>query len=161
MNELQTSMAALEECLYDHANGKYRGAASKAQRERVIAMFKEVMAQEPIGKLVINKHSDAGIGIEFSIQNPEEVLFVNQSIYAAPVAVQAVPAVTDEMVNRFLCWKLPRGFYPDGGITFSMKGRYEGFPLPDCWPIGTNLLTADQAREMLEHVIAAAPKGVV
>ena len=82
-------------------------------------------------------------------------------LYAAPVAVQAVPAVTDEMVNRFLCWKLPRGFYPDGGITFSMKGRYEGFPLPDCWPIGTNLLTADQAREMLEHVIAAAPKGVV
>ena len=83
------------------------------------------------------------------------------ALRAALVAVQAVPAVTDEMVSRFLRWKLPRGFYPDGGITFSMKGRYEGFPLPDCWPIGKNLLTADQAREMLEHVLAAAPKGEV
>jgi len=142
MNELQTSMAALEECLYDHANGKYRGAASKAQRERVIAMFKEVMAQEPIGKLVINKHSDAGIGIEFSIQNPEEVLFVNQSIYAAPVAVQVVPAgwqlvpvePTPEMVNA---------------------GRTTPMPSDSEWD------EDDDYRAVYKAMLAAAPKGAV
>ena len=51
MNKLQTAIEALEECLYDHANGQYRGAVSKAQRERVIAMFKELMAQEPVQKV--------------------------------------------------------------------------------------------------------------
>jgi len=53
--------------------------------------------------------------------------------------------VTDEMVNRFLSWKLPDDFAPDAGITFE--------PSRD-WPIGTNLFTAQQARAMLEHVLA-------
>ena len=120
----------------------------------------EGMAQEPVAYVVALKGRP--ISMTVPVNRIDELAAMhNAPLYAAPVAVQAVPAVTDEMVNRFLCWKLPRGFYPDGGITFSMKGRYEGFPLPDCWPIGKNLLTADQAREMLEHVIAAAPKGVV
>ena len=91
MNKLQPVLDALDrsgsiarnECLdslYDDIN-------------EAIEIVKEMMAQEPVGKLVINKHSDAGIGIEFSIQNPEEVLFVNQPIYVAPVAVQAAPDI--------------------------------------------------------------------
>lgn len=62
--------------------------------------------------------------------------------------------VTDEMVARFLGWKLPADFAPDCGITFEPVGnkgtrfeyRFE--------PVGTNLLTAVQAREMLEYVLA-------
>ena len=56
--------------------------------------------------------------------------------------------VTDEMVTRFLGWKLPQDFNPDGGVTFTPINH------PACWPIGTNLLTAVQARAMLEHVLA-------
>jgi hypothetical protein len=68
----------------------------------------------------------------------------------------SVPAVTEEMVNRFLGWRLPEDFYPDGGVSFARE--VNGGPRPrDWWPTGTNLLTAEQARAMLAHVIAAAP----
>lgn len=56
--------------------------------------------------------------------------------------------VTDEMVNRFLTWSLPRDFSPDCGIAFNP-------PTPTSWPVGTNLLTATQARQMLEHVLGS------
>lgn len=62
------------------------------------------------------------------------------------------------LVDRFLGWKLPKDFAPDAGILFkpetlpSTPQTYEGY-----WPVGTNLLTADQARRMFEYVLAAAP----
>lgn len=57
--------------------------------------------------------------------------------------------VVKEMVDRFLSWKLPEDFNPDGGISFKNV-----FAQP--WPVGTNLLTADQARQMIEHLLADA-----
>lgn len=60
----------------------------------------------------------------------------------------------DAMVNRFLGWKLPADFNPDCGITFK---RTHSDTAP--WgpqknePVGTNLLNAEQARAMLEHVL--------
>ena len=50
-------------------------------------------------------------------------------------------------VDRFLCWKLPKGFAPDAGISF-IENRS-----PLCWPIGTNLFDAEQARQMFEDCI--------
>lgn len=43
--------------------------------------------QEPIGKLVVTQHSDSGIGIEFLIDKPEELLNVGQFVYTAPQPV--------------------------------------------------------------------------
>lgn len=63
--------------------------------------------------------------------------------------------VINHAVNRFLGWKLPREFSPDNGIVFKLP-RWEGFPLPTGWPIGTNLLTADQAKSMFEHCLEGA-----
>lgn len=64
--------------------------------------------------------------------------------------------VTDEMVTRFLGWRLPDDFYPDGGVTFDRT--VNGGPRPkEWWPVGTNLLTADQAKAMLEYVLADEP----
>lgn len=61
----------------------------------------------------------------------------------------------DKMVDRFLSWKLPKNFSPDGGMVFlPTKGRgYDSLH----WPVGTNLLTAEQARQMFEHVTADEP----
>ena len=59
--------------------------------------------------------------------------------------------VTDEMVNRFLAWQLPEDFNPDCGISFTKSAHWSS------WPTGTNLLTAAQARQMLEHAVGAAP----
>ena len=74
---------------------------------------------------------------------------------------QPAPSVPDDMaeraVTRFLSWKLPKDFHPDGGVVFiPTKGR--GYDSPH-WPCGTNLLNAQQARDMLRHVLAAAPEA--
>lgn len=59
--------------------------------------------------------------------------------------------MTDEqlkhMVQRFLSWRLPRDFRPDGGVTF------DGSELP--W--GTNLLDYQQAMEMVRYMTAELP----
>lgn len=74
----------------------------------------------------------------------------------------AEEAATDEqikhMVGRFLCWKLPEDFNPDGGVSFkpfmnAITGRpYEGMP------VGTNLFTAVQAEAMVRHMIEGMPE---
>lgn len=61
-------------------------------------------------------------------------------------------AVTDDMITRFLGWKLPLAFCPDAGVSFKPMEQ------PGCWPTGTNLLHAGQAREMLEHVLQPPPQ---
>lgn len=91
-------------------------------------------------------------------QDAMVLLFRHYSSNPAAPTAPAQPAVdVNEMVNRFLGWKFPRDFAPDGAIRFLMKGRYEGFDLPQCWPVGTNLFTADQAKAMFEHCLATAP----
>lgn len=56
------------------------------------------------------------------------------------------------MVDRFLMWKLPADFVPDCGISFERTAMgFTGEFVRE--PIGTNLLTAEQAREMVRHMI--------
>lgn len=60
----------------------------------------------------------------------------------------------EQMVQRFLSWKLPADFHPDGGVSFSRDynvgtpyaGKHE--------PVGTNLLNYSQAKEMVLHMLA-------
>ncbi len=68
---------------------------------------------------------------------------------SAPAAVDVpVPVVvTPEMVDRFLSWPLPKT------VSVDPCARWPGYPDR----VGTNLLTADEARAMLEHVLAAHP----
>ena len=61
----------------------------------------------------------------------------------------------DKMVDRFLCWKLPKDFAPDAGISFKPT-KPDSYDEPGWWPVGTNLLTADQARAMVKHMLADA-----
>ena len=53
--------------------------------------------------------------------------------------------ILKHMVSRFLCWKLPDDFSPDGGISFDKKIKND--------PVGTNLLTATQAEEMVKYML--------
>ena len=69
-----------------------------------------------------------------------------------------------KMVDRFLCWPLPKDFSPDGGVTFDRRvnlivnGKLKECDRGDApsgyWPVGTNLLTADQAKEMIEYLLS-------
>jgi hypothetical protein len=51
----------------------------------------------------------------------------------------------DGLVNRFLAWPLPETVCSDTCVT------ERNYPFPR---VGTNLLTADEARQMLQHVLA-------
>lgn len=58
------------------------------------------------------------------------------------------------MVEKFLCWELPTDFSPDNGITFDPIGS-RGTPYEfRRKPVGTNLLTAQQAEAMIRHILA-------
>jgi hypothetical protein len=55
----------------------------------------------------------------------------------------------DEMVDRFLTWPLPKSVCSDLCATI------KNYVHPRT---GTSLLTADEARQMLEHVLNTEPK---
>lgn len=55
--------------------------------------------------------------------------------------------VTDEMVDRFLAWPLPKSVCSDQCVTDNNYPNSRS---------GTNLLTATEARAMLEHVLGPA-----
>lgn len=61
------------------------------------------------------------------------------------------------MVDRFLSWKLPADFNPDGGISFTPDFNV-GTPWPmKHEPSGTNLFDATQAKAMVQHMIEDLP----
>ena len=62
------------------------------------------------------------------------------------------------MVNRFLTWRLPSNFNPDGGVSFKPM-RNEGTPyVGKNEPVGTNLLDATQAEEMVRYLVEGLPE---
>jgi hypothetical protein len=77
-----------------------------------------------------------------------------QEALTVPAGHKVVPLdkkLLDAMVNRFLGWRLPDTFGPDCFVSFDReRAKANG-----SWPIGTNLLTADEARAMLEYVLDA------
>lgn len=50
------------------------------------------------------------------------------------------------LVDRFLGWKLPKDFNPDGGISYTKSPNTVS-------PIGTNLFTATQAEQMIRCIL--------
>jgi NTP pyrophosphatase (non-canonical NTP hydrolase) len=62
-------------------------------------------------------------------------------------------SMIDKMVNAFLGWQLPKDFAPDCHLSFD---REKAQTSPHSWPIGTNIFTAEQARQMFEHALNVA-----
>lgn len=60
------------------------------------------------------------------------------------------PKQLDHLICRFLQWKLPPDFAPDGGITYERKSVQ---------PIGTNLFTYGQAKMMVRFMVEGMPKS--
>lgn len=64
------------------------------------------------------------------------------------------------MVSRFLSWRLPENFNPDGGISFERVGN-AGTPYAyERQPAGTNLLDAQQAEQMVRYMIDGMPSAL-
>lgn len=62
------------------------------------------------------------------------------------------------MVERFLSWKLPESFNPDGGVSFkrTFNDHMPGGP-QKYEPSGTNLLDYFQAEKMVRHMTEGMP----
>jgi hypothetical protein len=60
----------------------------------------------------------------------------------------------DHLVNRFMSWKLPADFNPDGGIS-AVRPNYAPGVLWE--PVGTNLLNYHQAKAMVLHMLDGMP----
>lgn len=63
----------------------------------------------------------------------------------------------DHMVQRFLMWKLPETFNPDGGVSFKPSYAEEPYRSRH-WPTGTNVLCYTEAKAMVEHMIEGLPE---
>jgi len=70
--------------------------------------------------------------------------------------------MTDEqieyMVNRFLQWRLPENFNPDGGISFKRYFNEQTDHPMKSEPIGTNLFDYMQAKDMVRFMVEDMPK---
>ena len=66
--------------------------------------------------------------------------------------------MTDEqikfMVYRFLCWRLPKDFKPDAGISYTRPNYH---PSVDATPSGINLLNVVQAEAMIRCLVDGLP----
>lgn len=62
-------------------------------------------------------------------------------------------ALIKRMVDRFLGWKLPDDFSPDGGISFEKAGNAGTTHEYTREPMGTNLLDAVQATAMVRYML--------
>lgn len=63
------------------------------------------------------------------------------------------------MVGRFLAWRLPEDFSPDGGISFKpLFNEHTAHPRRH-EPTGTNLLDARQAEAMIRHLVDELPSA--
>ena len=93
----------------------------------------------------------------------EHIVSVLQSCIAAidgaRVSEKDAPAVTTEMVDRFLSWPLPESVCSDGCVTERDYCTKRGYPRGA--RSGTSLLTADEARQMLEHVLRGTPVSAI
>ena len=76
-----------------------------------------------------------------------------------PREQEQAPQVTEEelaaMVDRFLAWPLPDSVCSDTCVTERNFGVAQGWPKRS----GTSLLTADEAEQMLRHVLRLARRG--
>lgn len=68
------------------------------------------------------------------------------------------------MINRFLQWRLPESFNPDGGISFEPEYNVEymakqGLPPARHEPVGTNLFSVVEADAMVRYMLEDTPQN--
>ena len=160
LDNAREAIAAIRDALAEHDH--IAGAGKKVSDH--IADAGKVMAehvnQEPI--TIGNALRQSGLDVYERAGDLAFMVAVTKfSSLVQPVKQETVFDV-DQMVNRFLGWKLPKDFAPDCGIEFHRIGKpnqphygrlaYE--------PVGTNLFTADQAKAMFEYCLQGLAKPV-
>ena len=107
---------------------------------------------------------DTDANNRFEFENKQKTAYAEhliELVLAAAAQAAAPPTLASEqikyMVNRFLAWRLPENFNPDGGISFKPYfNEHTAHPMK-AEPVGTNLFDAAQAEEMIRYLIQSLP----
>lgn len=81
-------------------------------------------------------------------------------VWTRPVGLDPTDDQIKDITERFLRWRLPDDFSPDGGIQFTRVYNAEynakhGRPPSKHEPTGTNLFSYTQAEAMIRHILAS------
>lgn len=82
---------------------------------------------------------------------------VAESVAGEGLNMQLGEEQIKHMANRFLGWRLPDNFNPDGGVRFERFGNAGTEHQYVNSPTGTNLLDAGQAEEMIRFIVQGMP----
>lgn len=116
-----------------------------------IAMAKQIERQSPLAESAALAHPTP------TAQTPSLAIMGDNRIGMMSMTEDQIK----HMVDRFLAWKLPDSFNPDGGVSFKrLENRYHH---PDAspfypMPTGTNLLDAAQADAMVRYMLDGLPE---
>ena len=142
-------IAKLEE-LADKYKWQVRDTCVRA--EKAEAQLDALTKQELVGCVCVDStEKDVLLPSQFWKMHPDS--YIPLYTAAKPAEVPDISA----MVDRFLGWKLPADFGPDCGISFKRESDFDHpvYGRHKYAPIGTNLLNAEQAREMFMYCLAA------
>lgn len=95
---------------------------------------------------IANKYIDTSVGTDAL----EKYIIEEFRPAVAEILEGERKKLVERMTQRFLCWKLPKDFNPDAGISYNPRWEWESAH----WPVGTNLFSADQAKQMIEYMLA-------
>ena len=172
-DKLKSMIADLEEAARAqeiHTEGQIRGLVDNiADLERRLAEAEQAGVERAIRIIESGRflHDDAP-GARFA---KEVVAAIRRATPPPPVAeasgesaphpIRDTEIMTEaqikHMVTRFLGWRLPGNFSPDGGIFFHKTfNEHTAHPM-DHEPSGTNLFDAAQAEAMVRHMVEDLP----
>lgn len=78
---------------------------------------------------------------------------VTQAEHKSDSSLKDEKAKIKTYADRLMSWPLPKDFSPDCGISFDGR-KDDEWNKNKTWPIGTNLLSVNQAIQMFEYVMA-------
>ena len=82
---------------------------------------------------------------------------MNEAWIAARRRMQLKSYQIKHMVERFLQWRLPENFNPDGGISFKKTFNEKTTHPMKHEPVGTNLFDYGQAEAMIRYITEGMP----
>lgn len=129
------------------------GGWKRTDIQRMMDPVRAYLVDKCVTQRVAEEASERAVDAMYRALNAPPPVSTGSRPQKAVPTEQAEGAVVARLVDRFLSWKLPETFNPDGGVRFDKDNLH-----PAHWPSGTNLLDHTQATEMVRHMLAGEPQ---
>lgn len=138
------------------------GTHDQAPAEREEALVRKAASNAEVAAAAVSADAIAVLLSENTdIEDSSYVAVQIASLIEAGLAATLDQQVK-HMVERFLRWRLPENFNPDGGISFKATyNEHSQFGPSKAEPVGTNLFDYSQAEAMVRHMLGGLPAPLV